>query len=551
MNALIENFHLLAAAPNGVAKLRELILSLAVRGKLVPQDSNDEPASELLKKIAAEKARLLKEGKIKKDMPLPSIESGEQSYALPQGWEWVRLGDAVEVLDSLRKPVTKQDRELGPYPYYGASGVVDYVSNFIFDEPLVLVGEDGAKWGRGERTAFVISGKTWVNNHAHVLRPFRTALSDQFLVCTLVEMDLQQYITGMTVPKLNQARLNAIVLPLPPLAEQHRIVAKVDELMRLCDQLEAQQTTQGEAHERLVAALLDSLTQSADAQAFADNWARLAEHFELLFDTPESIAKLKQTLLQLAVQGKLVPQDPNVEPASELLKKIAVEKARLIKEGKMKKDKLLPEIGDDEKPYDLPQGWEWVRLLNLMPEFQNGISSRGDKDGRLVTVLRLADIKNRQISFEDTREIPIDSKDIEKYQLLSGDILITRVNGSPAIVGSFTLNDSVCDAIYCDHFIRMRIASDWISPRYLCLLSESALVRKKIQGLFITTAGQKTVNQGHIGSLNIPLPPLAEQHRIVAKVNELMQVCDALAERLTRSRDLAARLMETMVARAA
>jgi len=194
---LLSNLNLLATAPSGVARLRELILTLAVQGKLVPQDPSDEPASELLKKIRAEKDRLIAKGKIKRDKPLAEIAEEEKPFELPHGWEWVRLGEVTEILDSLRKPVTKEDRLPGPYPYYGASGIVDYVSAYLFDEPLVLVGEDGAKWGAGDKTAFTITGRTWVNNHAHVLRPQRAALADMFLVNVLTALDLSEFITGV------------------------------------------------------------------------------------------------------------------------------------------------------------------------------------------------------------------------------------------------------------------------------------------------------------------------------------------------------------------
>ena len=257
----------------------------------------------------------------------------------------------------------------------------------------------------------------------------------------------------------------------------------------------------------------------------------LLSNLDLLATAPGGVARLRELILTLAVQGKLVPQDPADEPASVLLQKIRAEKDRLIAEGKSKRDKPLAEIAEEEKPFALPEGWEWVRLFELLPDFQNGASSRGDVGGRPVTVLRLADIKNRRISLNDTRQIPIAESDIRKYQLREGDILITRVNGSADIVGQFNLCDTAVDAIYCDHFIRMRVSAQWVEPTFLTLLSESSLMRQRVKELFITTAGQKTVNQGHIGSLRFALPPLAEQSRIVTRVEELMRLCDALEAR--------------------
>jgi len=140
----------------------------------------------------------------------------------------VELGDTVDILDSQRRPITKRDRKPGPFPYYGATGVLDHVEGYLFDEPLVLVGEDGAKWGAGENTAYAISGKSWVNNHAHVLRPKRLKLLDLFLITALNAMELSQFVTGVTVPKLNQEKLRAIPIPLPPLATQKAIVAEIE-----------------------------------------------------------------------------------------------------------------------------------------------------------------------------------------------------------------------------------------------------------------------------------------------------------------------------------
>ena len=204
----------------GVAKrLNKKILDLAIRGKLVPQDPKDEPAGELVKRIAASHKSPCK-NQCKPIYP---------PFEIPDSWEWVSLGAICEILDSKRKPVTKSNRKPGPYPYYGATCIQDFVSDFIFDEPLVLLGEDGAKWGKGDKSAFCVDGKIWVNNHAHVLRPCN-GINHIYLVCTLDILDLMPYVTGTTVPKLNQEKMCDIQIPLPPLAEQKRIVAKIEDL---------------------------------------------------------------------------------------------------------------------------------------------------------------------------------------------------------------------------------------------------------------------------------------------------------------------------------
>lgn len=182
-----------------------------------------------------------------------------------------------------------------------------------------------------------------------------------------------------------------------------------------------------------------------------------------------------------------------------------------------------------------------------MPEFQNGVSSRGDSDGQPVIVLRLADIKDHRISLEEPRELLISPNMIEKYHLMLGDILIIRVNGSADLVGGFVVCEERLIGIYCDHFIRMRISQDIFDPRFLALIGASQLIRNRIKDLSVTTAGQKTVNQGHIGSLAVPILSIPEQHRIVTKINELMALCDQLKSRITQASQLQKKLADVVV----
>jgi len=355
---------------------------------------------------------------------------------------------------------------------------------------------------------------------------------------------------GMSLPRLGTEKAQLALIPILSEPEQHRIVAKVDELMQLCDRLEQKQSGSQETHRQLVSCLLTTLTEATDAQVFQAAWSRIAANFDCLFTTQNSIEQLKQTILQLAVMGKLVPQNPNDEPASELLNKIATEKARLIVEGKIKKQNLSPKINEQEKPFTLPKSWEWIRLGNVAPEFQNGISSRGDSKGEEITVIRLADIKEYRVSLSNTRELVINEKSISNYKLDKDDNLIIRVNGSSDIVGRFIAIEEPINAIYCDHFIRMRFPMNSFTSSFIKLLGSSKLVRDNIQKLFITTAGQKTINQGHVNSLIIPLPPLAEQHRIVAKVDELITLCEQLKTKLATAQTLQQQLAETLVQQA-
>lgn len=180
-------------------------------------------------------------------------------------WRMMKLGDACEILDSLRKPITKKFRAEGDVPYYGATGIVDWVADYIFDEKLVLVGEDGAKWGSGDKTAFVVEGKTWVNNHAHVLRPRAELVTHEWIAYYLTSIDLSPWVTGLTVPKLNQAQLRSIPIPLPPLAEQQHIVAKLDAAFAEIDTANASIASQRSNYSALKSAILTQELQPSEA----------------------------------------------------------------------------------------------------------------------------------------------------------------------------------------------------------------------------------------------------------------------------------------------
>lgn len=356
----------------GVKKLRDLILELAVRGQLVPQDPNDEPASVLLESIAEEKEQLVKEKKIRKEKNLPDISDVEKPFLLPIGWSWSFLGSVCQI-----------ERGGSPRP----------IKSFLTDSPdglnWIKIGDTqiGGKYIthaaekiRPEglsKTRKVFPGDFLLTNSMSFGRPYITliegcihdgwlrisppvSLNKDYLYNLLsspfIVSSFKDSAAGAVVMNLNADKVRETIIAIPPTNEQHRIVAKVDELMALCDQLEQQTEASIEAHQVLVTTLLDTLTNSADADELMQNWERISEHFDTLFTTEESIDQLKQTILQLAVMGKLVPQDPTDEPASELLKRIAEEKAQLVKEKKIKKQKALPPISEDEKPFELPRG---------------------------------------------------------------------------------------------------------------------------------------------------------------------------------------------------
>lgn len=555
----------------GIKKLRELILELAVRGLLVPQNPNDEPASALLEKIAAEKARLVKEGKIKKQKALPPIGEDEKPFDSPSGWQWIKLGELNQVVRgvSYKKHDASEVQFSESITLMRANNInvvlnqdklVFVPRHIVKEDQLIRAGDiliamsSGSADLVGKAAQALESVDATFGAFCAVLRPLSKDLFQFmgfFTKTPLYREQTQSTGKGIGIQNLNKAGLENLLIPLPPLAEQHRIVAKVDELMALCDQLEQQTEVSLAAHQTLVETLLNALTRAADAQAFTAAWQRIAEHFDTLFTTEQSIDQLKQCILQLAVMGKLVPQDPFDEPASELLKKIAAEKAQLVKDKKIKKQKPLPPIAEDEKPFELPEGWEWVRLGLLFKSFTNGLykPEKFYSDAGTIS-LRMYNIQEGEIDFTGARRVEIEPNEFEQYKLEAGDLLINRVN-SKELVGKTAIIPSFDEPLVFESMnMRAKPFHDYLASSYLNLFMKSPFARAALFSHAKEAVGQASINQGQVSSLIAPLPPLEEQHRIVAKVDELMALCDQLKARLTQAQTTQLQLADAITEQA-
>lgn len=543
----------------GIKKLRELILELAVRGKLVPQDPNDEPASELLKRIAAEKAELVKQGKIKKQKPLPEISEEEKPFELPEGWEWVTFSHLGYFFGGKTPSKMKDEYWGGTIPWVTPK---DMKTNLIVDSedkvtPLAL--EDGlTKVSPGSILFVARSGilrrifpvaitsiECTVNQDIKVLSPFFSDISYYIL---LMMNGFERYIienltkTGTTVESLLFEDFISHPFMIPPFAEQNRILSTVKKLMSLCDQLEQQSLTTLDAHQQLVETLLGTLTDSQNAEELAENWARISEHFDTLFTTEASVDALKQTILQLAVMGKLVPQDPNDEPASELLKRIAQEKAQLVKEGKIKKQKPLPPISDEEKPFELPEGWEWCRLNDISSKITDGDHKTPPRIAEGYKLLSAKNIRDGYLDYNNCDYISaIDyEKSRERCLPEKGDLLIVSVGGT--IGRSSLIKD-------CSDFALVRsvaiIKPLLIEPEYLKLAMDSKLLQSMIHS-HKRGGAQPCLYLGEISKFLFPTPPLAEQRNIVNKVSILMEKCRFLFLGLQSAQQTQLHLADTL-----
>jgi type I restriction enzyme S subunit len=575
----------------GIKKLRELILELAVRGKLVPQDVNDEPASVLLERIAAEKAQLVKDKKIKKPKALPEIGEDEVPFDIPHTWAFVRLNDLGEWGAGSTPSRSSSELYGGEIPWFKSGELSqDYiyeseetVTELALKKSSLRYNNIGdvllAMYGATIGKAAILGVRGTTNQAVCACTPF-SGFSNIYLLM-LLKAYRPRFIgmgAGGAQPNISREKIIATVIALPPLEEQHRIVAKVDELMSLCDALEAQTEASISAHQTLVETLLNALllpntnlpadSQSASPEpsliesladspepalndSFIDSWQRVAEHFDTLFTTAASIDTLKQTILQLAVMGKLVPQDENDEPAAKLLERIAAEKAQLIKDGKIKKQKPLPAITDEEKPFELPNGWEWVRFGTLFKSFSNGLykPAKFYTDAGVIS-LRMYNIQSGMIDFSGAKRVEVEPNELTQFLLEPNDLLINRVNSKELVGKTAIIPITEEPLVYESMNMRAKPFSQYLSAKYLNLFMMTGLVQESISTFAKEAIGQASINQGQVSSIKTPLPPLEEQHRIVAKVDELMALCDQLKARLSDAQTTQLHLTDAIVEQA-
>ena len=466
--------------------LKNSILQLAVQGKLVPQDPSDEPATELLKRIDTEKNVALKAGIIKKDKKITLLTGEDIPYDVPNTWCWMRLGELCQLLDGEKCSGVK-------YPYLEAKYLRGKIAATFLDSGkfvkkgtrLILV--DGENSGE----VFFATEDGYMGSTFKVLYMPKSVYEPYILSFLLLKKQLfRNSKTGAAIPHLNKKLFFTLPVPIPPYAEQERIVAKIEELLPLVDDY-------GEAEERLKV---------------------------LNAEFPD---KLRKSILQQAVQGKLTERDPADEPASELLKRIRTEKATLIAEGKIKKEKPLPPITDEEKPFDIPDTWEWVRLSEIC-NISDGTHQTPKYVDKGVPFISAQNVKPYRFIPEFHRDVS--REDYLEYNKVvapaKGDILMTRVGAG---IGEAAIIDQDFEfSIYVSLTLIKRYG-DELNMEYLLHVLNSPLGRK--------LASRKTLGKGASqGNLNLifirefvlPIPPLAEQKRIVDRANELLAVCDEL-----------------------
>ena len=500
-------------------QLKNSILQMAVQGKLVPQDPNDEPASVLLERIRAEKERLIKEKKIKREKNPSVIFKGadntpyekigdevrslanEVPFDIPDSWEWVRVRNCTELFNG--RAFKPSDWTITGLPIVRIQNLNDEKAPFNYYDKLV----DKDVHLYGGELLFAWSGTPGTSFGAHIWRDQEAVLNQHIFKLlfdeTAIFKPYYMYALNQRVGNLIKAAhgsaglqhvtrgvFESTLIPLPPFAEQIRIVEKLNVLFPIVDHY---------------------------SNAY-DNLNNLQAAF------PEA---LKKSILQEAVQGKLVPQDPSDEPAEALLERIRVEKQWLIKEGKIKKDKHesiifrrdnshyekldgMKRCIDDELPFEIPESWAWVRWGAIAESIQYGYNAPAKQEGR-IRMVRISDIHENTVAWSSVPFCDIDDSDIPTYLLQANDILFARTGGT--VGKSFLVSEVPCESIYAGYLIRTRYSS-LLCPQYLKYFMESPLYWQQLKSGTTATA-QPNCNGQTLAKMLLPLPPANEQLRIV------------------------------------
>ena len=417
----------------------------------------------------------------------------EIPFDIPKNWAWSRLGTLLINRDGERKPLSSSVRSKQnekKYDYYGATGVIDKVDSYIFSEKLLLVGEDGANLlSKIKPNAFFAEGKYWVNNHVHILDATDKSLLD-YVIVVINSISLDNYITGSAQPKLSQERLNKILLPLPPLSEQRRIVEKIEELLALVDDLE---------------------TNKTDLQSY--------------------IKQAKSKVLEMAVRGELVPQNPEDEPASVLLERIKKEQKSSKSKGKTTEHNTHYE---EELPFDIPENWAWCRLGEVC-DFERGITFPSSAKQfqyfeNSIPCIRTTNVQE-ELELDDIWFIDKSyTKNNENKLLKINDIIMSSAN-SRELVGKTCLVKKIDTKFTFGGFVLV-IRNKFDYNKYIFYLLRNIFFKGYFRKISTQTTNIANINIALLEEIIIPLPPLAEQHRIVEKIEHIFAVLEELEENI-------------------
>ncbi len=559
---LLQHFKELTVNPKNAEELKGLILQLAIQGKLTAnwrEEKNDiEPASELLKRIQKEKEQHVKDKKLKRDKALPKLTEEETPFNIAETWVWTRLGEIGTTNVGLTyKPAHKNETGV---PVLRSSNIqegelclkdlvrvnTEYREKDIIEEgDLLICARNGSRRLVGKCT---IIGKI---DEVMVFGAFMAIFRSNFNPYLQLFIQSPQYrskldgVETTTINQITQGNLKATAVPLPPLEEQKEIVNVVETLFKEVEQLEQLTVKRISLKEDFVTSALNKLTTNNANQ----EWTFLQDHFKSYFNETSNIKKLRETVLQLAVQGKLTSEWRTSHPelvsgthhASQLLKRIQEEKAQLIKDKKIKKEKALPPIIKDEIPYELPEGWVWCRIIDVCERVTDGFHHTPTKLDKGIRYISATHIKENGILWNDCHFIG-EKEHFELFRKASqgkGDVLIVNRGagcGTPAIVDTdepFSFQNAALIGFNENH-INSHYMNNFILQK-----------RSEIMDIFTNGGAQPMLSNKILKTLLFPFPPVEEQKAIVQKVNALMGLCDSLEQEVQQSQEYSEMLMQS------
>jgi len=560
---LLAHYERIADAPDAIARLRRFILDLAVRGKLVPQDLKDEPATECLKRIAEEKARLIKAGGLRKPRDLDGGNDLNEPFPIPLTWRWVRLDSVGAIVGGGTPPAADPDNFTEPgkgVPWLTPADLGGYLDLYISrgSRDLTEKGSQASSATVMPKGTVLFTSRAPIGYVAIAANPISTNQGFKSIVPYIA--DCSRFIAivmrafapkidakapGTTFKEVSGKIVAAVPFPLPPLPEQHRIVAKVDELMALCDQLEKSRTAREEIRDRLTAASLARLNEPAP-ETFQTDARFTLDALPSMTARPDQIKQLRQTILNLAVRGKLVPQDPKDEPAEEILKRLKPAPTSNVKQ----RIRETTGIERGNLAFECPNGWAWIKVqqaLDPSRDISYGVIKLGSepKSGGIST-LRCSDVRAGFIDLSGVRKVD---------EAIEADYVRTRLSGGEVVINIRGTLGGV--ALVSDDLKGFNVAREVAVIPIARELSGSFVVYLMLSPYFwdhiqtnLRGIAYKGLNLGTLRELPIPLPPLAEQHRIVAKVNELMALCDRLEASLAAGTTARSRLLDALLAEA-
>ncbi|GAL80010.1 type I restriction-modification system specificity subunit S [Algibacter lectus] len=563
---LLQHFKELTVRPKNAKELKGLILQLAIQGKLTAnwrkENSDVEPASELLSRIQKKKEQLVKEKKIRKEKSLRRISKDEIPNELPIGWLWCRVGDLTTIKGGKRIPKGYQltddktdhvyirvtDMKNGTVIFnklkYITDNVFEIIKAYTISKDDLYITIAGTIGDVGEIPKELDNMNLTENAAKLILYQTDKMYMKTLLSSHICQSQFLSKVNQMAQPKLALHRVASTIIPLPPLEEQKEIVKVVETLFKEVEQLEQLTIERIGLKEDFVTSALNQLTTNNANQ----EWTFLQDHFKSFFNETTNIKKLRETVLQLAVQGKLTADwrtnNPDTEDASVLLKRIQKEKSQLVKDKKIKDEKRISSITEEEIPYGLPEKWLWCRMQDLCPNISSGSTPPKPyfKDEG-VPYLKVYNIRNQKIDFEYRKQF-VDSEyhstKLKRSILKPGDVIMNIV-GPP--LGKVAIIPNDFPEWNCNQAISFfkpldRRLNTWI---YTFLLAGTFLDRIELIG----TAGQDNISVTKSKTIMLPLPPLEEQKAIVKKVNALMGLCDALEQEVQQSQEYSEMLMQS------